>query len=141
MIFEACRPFDGDALQSQALELALRRGGLRTLTLSVATDPARLGRALRALQPAALVLTGRSAPMDVWGRLVYAARAGERPVAVFDYRGALPDTGASTVGRLGDAPLEARDRLLNVLRELDRARPARPSEPAPAVPASAASTA
>jgi hypothetical protein len=57
--------------------------------------------------------------MDAWGRLVYAARSGERPVSVFDYRGALPDTGASTVGRLGDTPLVARDRLLTTLTAIE----------------------
>lgn len=116
LIFESSRPYHVGALHAQALELALRRAGLRTLTLSVDTEPGRLGRALRALRPAAVILTGSGAGMDVWGRLVYAARSGEQPVAVFDYRGALPDTGASTVGRIGDAPLGARDRLLDALQ-------------------------
>jgi hypothetical protein len=35
-----------------------------------------------------------------------------REVAVFDYRGAVPDTGASTVHRLGEMPVPARDALL-----------------------------
>ena len=116
MIFDAAGAYDTDALHAQALELALRRGGLRTLAMSTAVDPSRLGRALRALAPTAVVLTGTGAPMDVWGRLVYAARAGERAVWVLDYRGALPDTGASTVGRLGNDALAARDLLLERLR-------------------------
>jgi len=41
---------------------------------------------------------------------------------VFDYRNAVPDTGASTVLRLGEKPIGARDRLLE---RLDAA--ARPS--------------
>jgi DNA-binding transcriptional MerR regulator len=114
LIFDASRPCDLDALHVQALELALRRAGMRTLTLGVDVDPARVGRAVRALDPAALVLTGHRAPLDALGRLVYAARAGERRVEVFDYRGALPDTGASTVRRLGDAPTTARDKLLDL---------------------------
>jgi hypothetical protein len=36
---------------------------------------------------------------------------------VFDYRGALPETGASTVERLGSRPLAARDALF---AEMDR---------------------
>jgi hypothetical protein len=117
MVFDATELFDADALHVQALELALRRSGFRTLTLPAGVDPQRLGRALRALRPAAVVLTGRRAPLDQLGRLVYSARGGERHVEVFDFRGALPDTGASTVARLGDQPVAARDALLEALEE------------------------
>ena len=120
LLFDASQLFDFDALHAQALELALRRGGLRTLTLSVELDPTRLARALRALQPRAVVLTGHRASMDSLGRLVYAARRGEHPVEVFDYRGALPDTGASTVARLGGSPLAARDIVLDALAAAER---------------------
>jgi hypothetical protein len=48
-----------------------------------------------------------------------------REVVVFDYRGAVPDTGASTVTRLGEAPLGARDALLAKL-DAPVARPAAP---------------
>jgi DNA-binding transcriptional MerR regulator len=120
LMFDASQLFDVDALHAQALELALRRGGLRTLTLSVELDPARLARALRALGPRVVVLTGRRASMDTLGRLVFAARRGDKPVEVFDYRGALPDTGASTVARLGDSPLAARDLVLDALAAAER---------------------
>ena len=53
------------------------------------------------------------AELDALGRLVFAARrVGGDAVEVFDFRGALPETGASTVVRLGDRPLAALDRLL-----------------------------
>jgi hypothetical protein len=58
--------------------------------------------------------------MDTLGRLVYAARRGEQPIDVFDYRGALPDTGASTVARLGGSPLAARDLVLDALAAAER---------------------
>jgi hypothetical protein len=112
LVFDASAPGDVDALHVQALELVLRRSGLRTLALNVQLDPARLAHAVRAVEPDALVLAGRRASLDALGRLVYAARASGRAVEVFDYRGALPDTGASTVCRLGSAPLAARDVLL-----------------------------
>ena len=140
LVFDATAPFDLDGLHVQALELALRRCGLRTLTLAPGVDPARLGRALRALDPAAVVLTGRRAALDALGRLVYAARGGERRVEVFDYRGALPDTGASTVCRLGTEPLAARDALLERLEEL-RAEPAAPARPRGSVAAEAVASA
>ncbi len=100
-----------ESLHAQALELVLRRAGLRTLSLSPATDRGRLGRAIRALEPRAVVLCG-SAPLDDVARVIYAVRSAAGEISVFDYRGAVPDTGASTVLRLGDAPTAARDRLL-----------------------------
>ena len=47
---------------------------------------------------------------------------------VFDYRGALPETGASTVERLGEKPIAARDLLIDHLE--DRV-PAAPEVPVP----------
>ena len=45
------------------------------------------------------------------------SRSVVREVAVFDYRYAVPDTGASTVIRLGESPLAARDTLLARLEQ------------------------
>ena len=112
MIFDASAPCDLDAIHAQALEVVLRRAGMRTLSLTPAIELSRIGRALRALEPKAVVLTGHRVSLDSIGRLVYAIRSVVREVAVFDYRGAVPDTGASTVFRLGDTPLGARDALL-----------------------------
>lgn len=112
LIFDSSAPGDLDALRAQALEVALRRAGLRTLTLGVETEPAKLGRALRAVAPDAVLFAGRRASLPTIGRLVYAARSGEATPEIFDLGGSLPDTGASTVVRLGDGLLEARDMLL-----------------------------
>jgi DNA-binding transcriptional MerR regulator len=117
-----------DSLYAQALEVVLRRAGLRTLSLTTSIAPTRLGRAVRALDPRAVVLTGSGAPLDTIGRLVYAIRGIAEAAIVFDYRGAVPDTGASTVARLGDMPTEARDRLVAALDAAGRPtiRAARP---------------
>jgi DNA-binding transcriptional MerR regulator len=118
LIFDASRPADLDALHVQALELFLRRGGLRVLTLPVELDPDRVGAALRALRPGAIVLAGtghNAASPDVLGRLVYASRQAEPGVDVFDYRDAIgPETGGvltSTVKRLGPGPTAAAEQL------------------------------
>jgi hypothetical protein len=124
LVLDASAPLELDALHAQALELLLRRAGVRTLSLSPAIDPNRLGRALRALRPDAVVLTGRQVTLDAIGRLVFAVRSVVQEVVVFDYRGAVPDTGASTVGRLGQAPIAARDRLLTRLSMPAAPRPA-----------------
>jgi DNA-binding transcriptional MerR regulator len=107
LIFDASVPCEMDALHAQALEVMLRRAGLRTLTLTPAVELSRLARALRALNPSAVVLTGRRVTLDVIGRLVYAVRGVVPGVVVFDFRGAIPNTGASTVTRLGDSPVAA----------------------------------
>ena len=102
VIFDASGPCDVESLYAQALELALRRRGLRTLTLALGLDPARSARALHAIEPRAIVLAGRRADLDALGRLVFAARRDRRRrVAIFDFRGALPDSGASTVDAAG----------------------------------------
>lgn len=103
LIFDASHPPDMDALHVQALELFLRRAGLRVLTLPVELEAGRLGNALRALSPDAVVLSGRRATLDALGRLVYAVRQSGGELEVLDFRGALPDTGASTVIRLGES--------------------------------------
>jgi DNA-binding transcriptional MerR regulator len=129
MIFDASAPGSIDGLHAQILELVLRRAGLRTLSLTAAVEPARLGRALRALGPSAVVLTGQNATLDAVGRFVYAVRSVSQEVVVFDYRGAVPDTGASTVSRLGRMPVAARDLLL---ARLDGAPAAMPASETPA---------
>jgi DNA-binding transcriptional MerR regulator len=133
MVFDASAPCDLDAVHAQAFEVVLRRAGLRTLALTPAIEPTRLGRALRALEPAAVVLTGQRVSLDSIGRVVYAVRSIAREAVVFDFRGAVPDTGASTVFRLGDAPVAARDALLS---RLEHARAS--NEPAAGRPTVAA---
>jgi DNA-binding transcriptional MerR regulator len=135
MLFDASAPCDLDSVHAQALEVILRRAGLRTLALTPAIELTRLGRALRALGPAAVILTGRRVSLDSIGRMVYAVRSIVREVAVFDYRGAVPDTGASTVFRLGESPIAARNALLSRLEQAaERGEPRPPvavERPAP----------
>lgn len=131
LLFDATAPCEVDYLYAQALELIMRRAGLRTLSLTPAIEPGRLGRAVRALEPGAVVLTGRRASLDSIGRLLYAVRGAIDTVTVFDFRGAVPDTGASTVFRLAETPIAARETLL---ARFDEPRTASASGgPAPAV--------
>ncbi len=127
LIFDASAPCDLAALQVQALELLLRRAGLRTLTLTAGIEPARLGRALRALAPDVLVLGGTRASLDTIGRLVYAVRSAHEAIEVFDFGGAVPDSGASTVRRLGVEPIAARDALVAHVTSAPRLAPAEPA--------------
>ena len=54
LVLDASAPLELDALYAQSLELMLRRGGVRTLSLSTAISPTRLARALPALDPRAV---------------------------------------------------------------------------------------
>jgi MerR family transcriptional regulator, light-induced transcriptional regulator len=115
LIIDAWVACEIDTLQGQALEVVLRRAGLRTLSFTPAIDRSRLGRALCALDPRVLVLTGRSVLLDEIARLVYAVRSVCPEILVFDYRGPVPESGPTTVHRLARSPIAARDELLRRL--------------------------
>jgi DNA-binding transcriptional MerR regulator len=128
VVFEATVPCDVDALHAGALELGLRRRGVRVLALTVALEPGRLVRALPALAPRAVVLTGRRAPIDALARLVFAAhRLGGGDVLVFDFRGALRGTAATTVERLGTRAISACETLVARLDGRGAVGPAPPA--------------
>jgi DNA-binding transcriptional MerR regulator len=135
LVLDASSPLELDALYAQALELMLRRAGIRTLSLSTAITPTRLVRALPALDPRAVILAGRSISLDALGRLVYSVRSVAHHAVIFDYRGAVPDTGASTVRRLGQTPLAARDLLIGALDAHPGRRASTLSHPVPAATA------
>jgi MerR family transcriptional regulator, light-induced transcriptional regulator len=111
MVFDSSSEGSLDALHAQALELLLRRAGLRTLSLPLRMREERVGNALRALKPDALVLAGAGSDLHAVGQLMHAVRQACGNVEICDFRGAVPDTGASTMLRLGDAPIVAAQRL------------------------------
>ncbi|HZU60483.1 MAG TPA: MerR family DNA-binding transcriptional regulator [Solirubrobacteraceae bacterium] len=123
VVFDASAPCDLDWLYARALELALRRAGLRTVCLTPALNRSRLGRALRALAPPAVIITGRRSSLDTIGRLIYTVRSLPAAPLVLDYRGAIPEGAGGSVGWLGDTPLTARDRLLELVHGDPTARP------------------
>lgn len=129
LIFDGSRAGELDGPYVQALELCLRRAGLRVLVLPVELDAERVGAALRALRPGAIVLAGagdaaRHAAPDRLARLVYASRLAEPGVDVFDYRWDLPESGASTVKRVGPGPIAAAEQLRERLTGVVLAHPA-----------------
>jgi DNA-binding transcriptional MerR regulator len=115
LIIDAWVACNLETLHAQALEVVLRRAGLRTLSFTPAIDRSRLGSALRALDPRILILAAGTM-LDEIARLVYRVRGACPGVIVFDYRSAAPDSGASTVHGLAPAPIGARDELLRSLK-------------------------
>lgn len=107
LLFDSSRALGSEVLHVQALELALRRAGFRVLLLSVALAQERVARAMRALDPSAMVLCGSGATLDAVGRLVYAVRQMGSQAPLYEYRGAMPVTGSHSVPSLGEMPTDA----------------------------------
>jgi DNA-binding transcriptional MerR regulator len=123
LLFDSSSALGAEGLHVQALELALRRAGFRVLLLSVALAQERVARAMRALDPTALVLCGSGATLDAVGRLVYAVRQMGSQAPLYEYRGSMPVTGSHSVPSLGDLPTDA----VRHLRARVEAVPQRPA--------------
>jgi DNA-binding transcriptional MerR regulator len=111
LLFDSSERLGLEELHVQALELALRRAGFRVLLLSIRLAQERVPRAMRALDPAAMVLSGSGATLDVVGRLVYGIRQLGSSAPLFEYRGSMPVTGNHNIPSLGSTPTEATERL------------------------------
>jgi MerR family transcriptional regulator, light-induced transcriptional regulator len=108
LLFDSSSRLELESLHVQGLELGLRRAGFRVLLLSMSLAQERLSRAMRALDPAALVVCGSGATLDVVGRLVYAVRHnGSSGARVYEYREAMPVAGSHAIPSLGTTPIEA----------------------------------
>jgi MerR family transcriptional regulator, light-induced transcriptional regulator len=112
LILDAGTSFDIDALHAQALELCLRRAGLRTLMLTAELDAPRLSHVLQTLAPRLVVLAGRRDWLDALGHIAYGSRRCAEESEIADFRGALPESQAPAVPRLGESASGARDRVL-----------------------------
>ncbi len=127
LLFDSSPMLGVESLQVQALALGLRRAGFRVLLLSVGLAQERMARAMRAVEPSALVLCGSGATLDVVGRLVYGVRQMGSQAPLLEYRGAMPVSGSHNVPSLGTTPTEATRRLKGAIDRVD-------VEPVPLVP-------
>jgi DNA-binding transcriptional MerR regulator len=107
LLFDSSPMLGSEALHAQALELALRRAGFRVLLLSISLAQERLTRAVRAVDPMALVLCGTGATLDVVGRLVYSMRQIGTEARLYEYRGSMPVSGSHSIPSVGSTPTEA----------------------------------
>jgi len=104
-----------EAVYVQALELFLRRSGLRVLLLSAHLPEGRFASALRALRPAAIVLCGEGASLDTLGEPLRRALRNGDSARVFGYRGARLVRGQRGVPHLDSGPADATERILGAL--------------------------
>lgn len=101
LLLDSSRRRDAEAVHTQALDLALRRAGFRVLVLSDELGDERLERALRALDPTAVVLCGRNADTPSAVNLVRKVRDTGFDAPLFGFR---------TDGPIGDAVPSAGER-------------------------------
>ena len=102
-----------EAVYVQALELSLRRVGLRVLLLSARLADRRFRNALRALRPVAGVICGTDARLDVLAGPLRRIRADSHwPPRLLAYRAARLVSGRQGLVSLGDDPAAATTALL-----------------------------
>jgi DNA-binding transcriptional MerR regulator len=94
LLLDSSRGQDLEAVHAQALDLSLRRAGFRVLMLSTQLGDERLERALRALEPTAIVLCGPEASTPDAVQLVREVRELGFVAPLFGYR---------ATGLIGDA--------------------------------------
>jgi DNA-binding transcriptional MerR regulator len=112
LLLDSGSPLGVEGVHVQALELFLRRAGLRVLLLSAGLQEGRFRSALRALDPAAVVICGSEARLDVLGEPLRALRSSEGDARMYAYRAAMLVAGRDGLPSLGDEPGEATDSLL-----------------------------
>ncbi|MGI8844939.1 MAG: MerR family transcriptional regulator [Thermoleophilaceae bacterium] len=111
ILFDSSARLDHESLHVQALELAIRRAGFRSLLLTFDLPPERVARAMRAVDPTAFIFCGGGATLEVLGRLVYTARQVGSAAPVFEYRESMPVTGDHVIPSLGSLPMDAAHHL------------------------------
>ncbi len=112
LLLDSGSPLGVESVHVQALELFLRRAGLRVLLLSAGLAEGRFRSALRALEPAAVVICGSEARLDVLGDALRAVRGTDGGAQLYGYRAALLVSGRDGIPSLGAEPGEATDALL-----------------------------
>jgi DNA-binding transcriptional MerR regulator len=115
LLLDSGAPLGPESVHTQALELFLRRAGLRVLLLSADLAESRFARAIRALGPTAIVLCGSEARLDTVGARVRNLINGGSGSRVYGYRAAQLVSGRNGIAMLGTTPAAATAALLEAL--------------------------
>ena len=115
LMLDSGAPLGLEAVYVQALELLLRRAGLRVLLLSATLSEGRFATAMRALRPSVIVLCGEAASLEVVGAPLRRALRDGDSARVFGYRGAQLVSGSRGVPDLDSGPTGATERILAAL--------------------------
>src|SRR5919106_2545390 len=112
LLLDSGSPLGLEATYVQALELFLRRAGLRVLLLSADLGEGRFRNALRALHPPAAAICGPPPPLDLLAAPLRRLRSENGPARLYGYRAAQLVSGREGIPALGDDPATATEALL-----------------------------
>lgn len=116
LLLDSGSPLGVEAVYVQALELSLRRAGVRVLLLSAELAERRFRNALRALEPAAVVICGGEARLDTLAGPLRRIRAElDSGPQLYGYRAARLISGREGIPSLGDEPQPATAALVDRL--------------------------
>jgi MerR family transcriptional regulator, light-induced transcriptional regulator len=114
LLLEASSEEDVEGVHAQALDLALRRTGFRVLALSSQLEDERLGRALEALEPTAIVLCGPHSGGDSAAKLLRRIRGLGVEAPLYAFR--IPSLRSEEGLPIADTPSEITQALNADLR-------------------------
>jgi MerR family transcriptional regulator, light-induced transcriptional regulator len=114
LLLEASSEEDVEGVHAQALDLALRRTGFRVLALSSQLEDERLGRALEALEPTAIVLCGPHSGGDAASKLLWRIRGLGVEAPLYAFR--IPSLRSEEGLPIADTPSEITQALNADLR-------------------------
>lgn len=102
LLLDSSQGQEPEAVHTQALDLALRRAGFRVLLLSSELEEERLSRALKALEPTAIVICGPRAGREGSARILARVRELGFDAPLFGFRAA--GEGEGILPSAGDRP-------------------------------------
>ena len=114
LLLEASAAEDLEGVHAQSLDLALRRTGFRVLALSSELEDERLGRALLALEPTAIVLCGPHSGGETASKLLRRIRGLGVDAPLYAFR--IPSLVSEDGIPVADAPSEITQALNSDLR-------------------------
>jgi DNA-binding transcriptional MerR regulator len=115
LLLDSGSPLGVEGVYVQALELFLRRAGLRVLLLSAGLAEGRFQGALRALRPDVVVICGSDARLDVLGGPLRRLRSEHLAPHLRSFRAARLVAGRDGIPSIGDDPATATEELLATL--------------------------
>lgn len=117
LLLDAGRSLTVESAYTQALEVSLRRAGLRVLLLPAELARNQFESAVASLEPKAVILCGAGAKLDIVAKPLLGLLRAENAPRIRAFRGVPLVSGREGIAPLGDTPALATEALLSELQE------------------------